>query len=707
MSESAISNKLIRAITFNQNKLFIEFYFLQDLMEENNVVFSFMQRGTDHTIHFPITPIDEVGDFDVYQAVIDLDTCKQEFEQVGTWDLYITMMTEEEEEKNFRLKSNKEELELLFYLFEEQGRIFFPYTTNKGNASFRTRNAGVVAKIEQVTLDKGQLQVAGYAHYSKWSEMPPSSIKKTLIVRNNVTEDIVRIDLPNVDRPDLTEKYGQGRNNFDLAGFETTLNLKDFAFHSEVFLKLYVELTFPENGEQVTVESGRLKYQTFNNRYSFQKGIFNIKGSSKKVRIKSTKKSKYLSIRIADYSLIREAKGKVRRAIQRIRGSKKIKKVYKLAFKFLGMLPADKKLVVFESFLGKQYSDNPRAIYEYLKENHPEYKLYWSADKKYLRNFKDKDINFVPRFTIQWLFIMARAKFWVSNSRLPLWIPKPNHTVYLQTWHGTPLKRLAADMEEVHMPGTNTVKYKKNFLKEASNWDYLISPNSYSTEIFRRAFQFDRTMIESGYPRNDYLYQANNQETIAALKERFGIPEDKKVILYAPTWRDDQFYGKGKYKFDLELDLYKLREELGDEYVIILRMHYLVAENFDLGPHVGFAYDFSNYEDIRELYLVSDLLITDYSSVFFDYANLRRPMIFFVYDIDNYRDKLRGFYFDFEEQAPGPLTKTTEEVIEHIKQVDSNPVLNPKFDAFVQRFCSWEKGESSKKVVEEVFLKQR
>ena len=107
------------------------------------------------------------------------------------------------------------------------------------------------------------------------------------------------------------------------------------------------------------------------------------------------------------------------------------------------------------------------------------------------------------------------------------------------------------------------------------------------------------------------------------LKKRFGIPLDKKVLLYAPTWRDDQFYGKGKYKFDLDLDLSLLRNELGEDYVVILRMHYLVAENFDLSPYVGFAFDFSNHEDIRELYLIADLLITDYSSVFFDYGNLR------------------------------------------------------------------------------------
>ncbi|MFL6561450.1 MAG: CDP-glycerol glycerophosphotransferase family protein, partial [Bacillus sp. (in: firmicutes)] len=337
-------------------------------------------------------------------------------------------------------------------------------------------------------------------------------------------------------------------------------------------------------------------------------------------------------------------KSQIKQRLLYIKRHSIIKNLYKKAFYVLGLLPVNKKIVIFESFLGKQFSDNPRAIYEYLQENQYPYKLYWSVDKKYLDNFKDKNLNCIKRFSIKWLFIMPRARFWVTNSRFPLWIPKPKHTTYIQTWHGTPLKRLAADMEEVYMPGTTAEKYKKNFIKEAKNWDYLISPNAYSTEIFRRAFQFDKEVLETGYPRNDFICKHNNQDTREKLVNNYGIPLDKKVILYAPTWRDDQFYEKGKYRFDINLDLDLMREKLGDNYVILFRLHYLISENLDLTPYEGFAYDFSNHEDIRELYLLADILLTDYSSVFFDYSNLRRPMIFYVYDIDQYRDNLRGFY---------------------------------------------------------------
>jgi CDP-glycerol glycerophosphotransferase len=381
-----------------------------------------------------------------------------------------------------------------------------------------------------------------------------------------------------------------------------------------------------------------------------------------------------------------------------------LKLAYKWLFLLIGLLPADRKLVVFESYLGKQYSCNPRAIYEYLREKHPDYQLYWSIDPRFAKAFAGKGLKTVNRFSFQWLFIMARARYWVSNSRLPLWIPKPAHTVYLQTWHGTPLKRLAADMEEVHMPGTDTHSYKKNFLAEAERWDYLVSPNRYSSDIFRSAFAFNKTMIESGYPRNDFLFHPDLSKIAIGIKERLSLPQNKKIVLYAPTWRDNEFYDRGKYKFNLELDLNRMREKLGDEYIVLLRMHYLIAENLDLSAYDGFALDVSTHEDIRELYVISDLLVTDYSSVFFDFGNLKRPMIFFVYDLESYRDNLRGFYFDFEREAPGPLVKTTDEVIMYIKEWDNGEVgLDENFTRFHERFCYLEDGEASERVVKKVF----
>lgn len=200
----------------------------------------------------------------------------------------------------------------------------------------------------------------------------------------------------------------------------------------------------------------------------------------------------------------------------------------KLVFMLLSIMPVKRNLIVFESFSGKQYSCNPRAIYEYLLGHENGYQLIWSANQNVIPLFEKERVPYVKRLSFQWFFVVARANYWVTNSRMPSWVRKPSHTTYIQTWHGTPLKRLVADMEEVHMPGTTRDNYIRNFHRESSQWDYLISPNRYSTEIFRRAFHFNKEVIESGYPRNDALINKNCPEVISEIKKELKLPQDKK-----------------------------------------------------------------------------------------------------------------------------------------------------------------------------------
>jgi len=378
--------------------------------------------------------------------------------------------------------------------------------------------------------------------------------------------------------------------------------------------------------------------------------------------------------------------------------------IIKLFLIITGYFPAFKKLIIFESFQGKQYSCNPKAIYEYLLKHHPHFNMYWCMDKDYTKNFTNKNLKLVRRYSFKWLLLLGFSKYWITNSRMPTTIPKPKHTTYIQTWHGTPLKKLAFDMEEVHMPKTTTEKYKADFYKESRNWDYLISPNRYSSEIFKRAFQFEKKMLECGYPRNDILYNGNHKEHIEEIKIKLHIPLNKKVILYAPTWRDNQFHKVGQYKFDLPFNLSDLQQKYGKEYIVLFRMHYLIAENLDLSQYEGFAYDFSQEIDINELYLVSDLLITDYSSVFFDYANLKRAIIFYMYDIEEYRDTLRGFYFDIEKEAPGPIVKNMQELNEALEEFNRyGEYMDSKanYEKFYDKYCYLENGHST-----ELFVKK-
>lgn len=372
--------------------------------------------------------------------------------------------------------------------------------------------------------------------------------------------------------------------------------------------------------------------------------------------------------------------------------------VYQKVFVKLKVKP---NVVIMETFFGRNYSDNPKYIFEYMNKNYPgKYKYVWVLNKK--QNLPYPAVR-VKRFTLRYFYYMATAKYFVFNVRQPKYIVKRKDTVFLETWHGTPLKKLAYDMEDnVSASPLKDIYYQSRF------WDYLIAPNRFSHDVFRSCFMYDGNMLDTGYPRNDILHLG--EEDRAALteevKRELGIPKGKKVILYAPTWRDDEFYDHAQYKFTLQLDLDLLRKELGEEYVVLLRTHYFIVDSLDLTAYEGFAFNGSTYNDIARLYLISDILVTDYSSVFFDYANLKRPMLFYTYDLEKYRDVLHGFYIDMEEELPGPMLFTTEEVVDAIRKLpELEDKYKEKYDVFYEKYCGWEDGNASKKVVEAVFGK--
>jgi CDP-glycerol glycerophosphotransferase len=362
--------------------------------------------------------------------------------------------------------------------------------------------------------------------------------------------------------------------------------------------------------------------------------------------------------------------------------------------------PIEENWVMFETFMGKNYSDSPKYIYEYLAQhNTKNYKFIWVLNNDTKPPY---GATVVRRFSREYAYYLAKSKFFVFNVRQPLWFVKRPGQVFLETWHGTPLKKLVFDQDEVTAASP---LYKAQFFRQKQEWDYLIAANPFSTETFRRCFKFDNEMLEVGYPRNDLMYHPDREKIALELKKKLGIPLDKKTILYAPTWRDDEFYGAGQYKFTLRLDLQKMKEALSDEYVILLRTHHYIADNLDVTGVEDFAINLSKYDDITEIYLVSDICITDYSSVFFDFANLKRPVLFYTYDIDKYRDILRGFYIDINTEVPGPLLYTTEEVIESIQKIDQvTEQYKERYAQFYDRFCSVDDGNASKRTVERVFF---
>ena len=377
-------------------------------------------------------------------------------------------------------------------------------------------------------------------------------------------------------------------------------------------------------------------------------------------------------------------------------------KLFRMCYPLLcHFIPLDRHCIVFESNMGNNYTGSPRAIYEAFVAR--------GLDEVYSCNIILKQPGgvqlpgkgkIIKRRSIAYFLTFARASVWISDSRMPLYLVKKRGVTYIQTWHGTPLKKLALDMDSVSMAGTTDLAtYKENFRKNTRTWDYLVSQNPYSTEIFRRCFDLHKEILEIGYPRCDVLFSKNNPDDIRDIKTSLGIPLDKRVLLYAPTWRDDSFYGKGHYKFESPLDIALLQRELGKHCVLLVKYHYLVADQIDWSPYEGFVYNFSRANDIAPLYLIADAMITDYSSVMFDYSILNRPMYFFCYDLEKYRDELRGFYFDFEKKAPGPLVTTTRELL-NAMALESQDLFRERREAFRETFVSKETGTASDQIVD-------
>lgn len=366
----------------------------------------------------------------------------------------------------------------------------------------------------------------------------------------------------------------------------------------------------------------------------------------------------------------------------------------------------DDKLIVFEAYMGRQYSCSPKAIYEEMLGNkkYKDYKFVWFFKDvdKYKRVIKDKRTKIVKYGSIDYYKYYSKAKYWVTNSRIRDNIIRKRNQVYIQCWHGTPLKKLGYDICVTGGNAMNSLKdIRRKYKTDSKRYSYFLSPSSFCSRVFKSAFDIKNEDIikELGYPRNDFLYKYTNKDVVR-VKNKLGIPKNKKVILYAPTWRDNQHEAGVGYTYDLNIDFDKMKEELSSEYVILFRTHYFVANKIDLSKYNGFVYNVSDYDDINDLYIVSDLLITDYSSVFFDYANLKRPMIFYMYDYEEYKGKLRDFYIDFSE-LPGAIVKTEEDLLDEIKKSKSFK-YDDKYKEFNDKYTYLEDGRASERVIKSI-----
>lgn len=374
----------------------------------------------------------------------------------------------------------------------------------------------------------------------------------------------------------------------------------------------------------------------------------------------------------------------------------------------------DPHMVVFESFLGRQYACSPKAMYEAMvrEEAYRDYKKIWMFEypAKHQDVIKDENTILVKYRSKEFYEYYARAKYWITNYHLPSGVIKRPGQVYVQTWHGTPLKKIGCDVpcrssvEEgrgggIEMDGSRSVEKNRSSSLEAAKRraykeyetegaliDFVPSPSPFYTEKFKSAFRLgsQAKVLEMGYPRNDALFTVGNEKQ-EEMKKALGIPRDRKVILYAPTWRDNQHTAGTGYTYRLGIDFDKLQKNLEGEAMILFRAHYLISSSFDFGKYQGFIRNVSDYDDINDLYMAADMLITDYSSVFFDYACLKRPMLFYMYDYAEYKNQIRDFYFDISE-LPGPVIKEQRDISEDIRSLFECFEYDEKYERFNEKF---------------------
>ncbi|MEU5161494.1 CDP-glycerol glycerophosphotransferase family protein [Streptomyces sp. NPDC020875] len=360
-------------------------------------------------------------------------------------------------------------------------------------------------------------------------------------------------------------------------------------------------------------------------------------------------------------------------------------------------LPRKRSLAVFEASEGRGYCDNPRYIYEELRRRNLPIDVVWSYNGD--RSSFPEGVPLVRRGSWAYGRALARASYWVDSHNLPYLYGKPNGTRYLQTWHGQTLKAMGFDVPSLRQAPAPD---QQAFRDGVARWDSLVCPSSEFERTFVPAFEVDAELIRSGYPRNDVLVrwaEPEQRARAAAVRERLHIPAEKKVLLYAPTFRDAA-RGTGQ---SIRVDFEELAATLSDEWIVVVRAH--PYDRFKVAPRLAhFLRDGAGFPDINDLLLSCDAVLTDYSSLMFDYANTGRPILLYTDDYDDYRGGDRGMYYDLEEIAPGPMLTTTDQLAAAMGDLDGVAERHAdRYARFQEMFCSYETGYASKIVVDAFF----
>ena len=357
--------------------------------------------------------------------------------------------------------------------------------------------------------------------------------------------------------------------------------------------------------------------------------------------------------------------------------------------------PLDPDLAVFAAYWYRGYSCNPRAIYERARELVPGLHGVWVVNTDGASTVPD-GVDYVMAGSRDYFDLIARASWFVNNVNFPNNLVKREGQVHVMTHHGTPLKHMGLDLRTA--PDGGQRSGLPRLLRRCSRWDFSVSQNAFTTPIWERVYPTRYESLETGYPRNDVLANAGEGD-YSRVREQLGIEPGRRTVLYTPTHREYQ------KDFVPALDLAELADGLGEDWLVLARAHYFYESDEQMRElhRAGRLMDVSEHPSIEELCIAADALVTDYSSIMFDYAVLDRPIVIHAPDWDEYRTK-RGVYFDLMEERPGPVTSSEGELVEALRSGDEGARERARFRA---RFCYLEDGHAAERVVRRVFLGDR
>lgn len=376
------------------------------------------------------------------------------------------------------------------------------------------------------------------------------------------------------------------------------------------------------------------------------------------------------------------------------------------------IIPKKKNLIIFGAGDAKQFQGNPKYIYQYLRVNQcKSLEFYWSAKSKMQQQFlADMNAPFIDPYSISGFFKILRAQYMViEKSTFDVYYTKMifGRFNFIQTWHGTPLKHIGVDKNNVTSNGDNFLTnrhYVYKFLKKIKfftrqKFKLITAPSEEIKILFQEVFENNNVMV-TGYPRNDIIFNPNL--ALNDYGQSLKMNDYNKVILFAPTFRDDT-----DTLSPLSYNLSQFNKQLSEKnYLLVVKKHPW-QKNFQIPPNLSNIIDISsNVDDIQELYPHVDLLVNDYSSAFFDFMLSKKPVIFYPYDLDNYLKNCRGIYLDYYKDLPGPFAKTEPELFQLIFSMEewqNNTDYQTKYDQLLRRYNQYIDGRSSERVLKLLF----